>query len=130
MKRILYLDSFGKEAIPNLQFIPDITAIRALYERYFYLENPEDLALDCRGLSVKALSVLLKFIEEYPASITLVASDPVPKPVLSRFIEIKKYPLIKESDLRFSYISRCSRSLQPKLCELFGIKVKLDTQGG
>ena len=95
--------------------------INTLFERYFFLAEHPNLLLDCRFLFPSMYNQLLKFLEEYKGGITLLAVDPVPEPVLSRFIEIHK----QFSPPMDSFISvrlrATSPALKPKLETLFGV---------
>ena len=122
IRRVLYLDGFGDNRLENLQLLSSKEDVLNLYDRYFKLEDPIDLCLDARSLTVRGLSSLLKFIEEYQGSITLVASEPVPAPVLSRFIEIQKFPVIKESHFLELFITKTPVNQQNRLRQLFDLK--------
>ena len=49
------------------------------------------LRMDCRGIADPSLyQYILRFIEGYEGSIELIAREPVPETILSRFTEVKK----------------------------------------
>jgi len=122
VQRLLLLDGTQGKQLENVQVIHDIKDIRRLYELYYYLEAPVNLTLDTRGVSSNHLNYLLKFLEEYEGGIALVANDPPPPPILSRFaFKEKEVNIDTELDFREVYFGRISKKLKEKVKELLDI---------
>lgn len=98
--RVLFINSFSGYSLPNYQQISSLDQLHNILERYGSLEVPIDLTLDVRGLSNKVLSSFLVFLESYSGKVILVVCDPVLPTILSRFIEVYKFP---EIDKQFTY---------------------------
>jgi len=122
MNRKLYIDSFDV-AIPELKVLNNIQDIHNIISEYSFNSEPVDLNLDVRNLNEKTLTSMLKFIEEYKGSITMVINDPVPLTILSRFIEIKKLSNIKYEDLRIKAYNNLGRNLKTKVFSFFDIEL-------
>jgi hypothetical protein len=125
LKRLLYLDGFD-EAIQDLQVLTSLESVASLYNLYFSLKMPIDLALDGRLLSDVALSKLLKFIEEYKGSIVLVLNDRggVVDTLMSRFNDVRVLNRVKpksESMVLRGQLQGLGMGVRKKLCDFFGL---------
>lgn len=122
VKRVLYLDGIPSgEKLVNVVIVQDKEGIDSLYSGYFCLLEPPHLTLDCRQLHEHSFNTLLKFFEEYKGSLVLIARDPVPVPVLSRFTVVKKIFKPKEGILMEIRLRNLPHSIRAKVYGLFGI---------
>ena len=125
--RIIYIDFIPKGLVEN-QIIQVLNSkeVSNLYERYFNLTAHPDLVLNSRRCYLFIYNQLLKFLEDYKGGVTLLATDPVPLPVLSRFIEVKKDFTHNKSHFFNVRLRAASPALRPKLEQLFGINYECD----
>lgn len=126
-RRVLFIDSFKGFELQNLITLSSIAEVHSLVERYSFLETPEVISLDLRVLNLKAVTSLLKFIEEYQGDLYVVINDPVPLPVLSRFIEIhKSFTPNKTKSFMNIVIDDCvkSNNLKTKLYNFFDVPLQ------
>lgn len=96
--------------------------IQNLYGEKLSRMDAPPLVMDCRELNEREFTMLLKFIEEYRGDITIIARDPVPQPILSRFTEIFKNPEVVGGSLLNKRLSRTPFSLRDRVEKMFGIK--------
>lgn len=94
--RTLYIDGIGGVKLLGVIDVNSISVARGI-QSYMDLENPIDLVLDLRSLTLRGITSLLKFMEEYRGNLTCIVRDPVPPAVLSRFSNIIKNPIIDKS---------------------------------
>lgn len=87
--RYLILDYSGK--VEETRVLSRSSDIVSLLEDYRFLKTISEVVLDCRGLSDYNFNKLLVFIESFSGSLKVYANDPVPGPVFSRFLHVKKY---------------------------------------
>ena len=130
MKRILFLDEI-RQRLEDPIIVESTDILNDIIERNMDLEDPPDLTLDIRNLSRNALTSLLKFIEEYKSTIIVIANDsPISKPILSRFSEVIKNPIVDENitDIRYLQVMRggmfLSNQMKEKILNFLDIKYK------
>lgn len=122
--RALYIDCVPEKS-ENIVTVESANDARGVIERFSELLVPPALVLDCRTLPRRSFNVLLKFIEEYESPITLIARDPVPGTILSRFTEIKKsfdveaYQFRSVVELHLKFVRG---KMKDRLNSLFGIR--------
>lgn len=119
MHRILYLEGIpdGK-VFKNVRLLNSKESVFSLYETEFNKIAPPEITLDCRELKRSQYSTLLKFIEEYKGSINLIAKEPIPVPILSRFSDYRKYFVPKQGYLIESKIKRVPQSIKQKVMQI------------
>lgn len=124
--RILYLDGIPQKGLVNIHSISSREDVERLYSETFRLQNSPEVTLDCRTLPQGSFSLLLKFVEEYPGSVIMVANDPVSSPILSRFVERKKIFTPTPGQLVGLRFRKVPNSIRAKVGTLFGIVVRDD----
>jgi hypothetical protein len=122
LKRVLYLDSLPEKRFSGKFFsIVNQDDIDRLYGGFFSLKEPPFLCLDCRNLSLRGYSRLLKFVEEYRGDLIMIATDPVPPPILSRFTEVVKKFVPQKSSFLELKLRNLPEGLKRRMYGLFGI---------
>lgn len=97
-----------------------------LYGSFYCLIDAPNLGLDCRNLSDLSFNLLLKFLEEYRGGVTMLANDPVPAPILSRFSNIQKFFTPRESSIMELRLHSVPNSIREKVGALCGVRLKED----
>lgn len=123
--RVLFLDGVPKgEEFRAPRFVQNREQIEALYEEVYSRQDPPDLCLDCRELRPVVFSMLLKFFEEYRGGLKVLALDPVPSPVLSRFVTVKKEVMVRDGSLVEVRLRGLSSLMREKIGGLFGLTAR------
>jgi len=125
LQRTLYIDSPVPPKEGYSQYLIETTE-----EAREFIANIHgtsfEIYLDIQGCSSKVFGILLNFFEEYNGPIEVVANDPVPLTVLSRFRTIKVSSMSEEvvdtlESFRWKFQPT---SIRTRMNNLFGIKVK------
>lgn len=120
--RVLYLDGVPKgEEFRAPRFLENRDQVNDLYEEVYSRQDPPDLCLDCRALRPSIFTMLLKFFEEYRGGLRVLATDPVPVAVLSRFVVVKKEVMVTEGSLVEVRLRGLSPQMKEKIGGLFGL---------
>ena len=123
MDRILHIDRAPSDW-PGLSggavMVVRSADVAQLYERYFVRSFPPPLFLDCRQANTWQYGQLLKFFEEFKGSLTVLAMDPVPPAVISRFVQVKKVVKEPEGDWGMFRLRNTPPSIRNKVYDLFG----------
>ena len=82
------------------------------------------LRMDCRGMADPSLyQYILRFIEGYEGSIELIAREPVPETILSRFTVVKKVFTPPESgSIWLKVLGEIPTHLRDKVSTLYGFE--------
>lgn len=126
MRRVLYLDGLPPGKKINYRYLGNREAINEIYSELFLLQHPPPITLDCRFLQPRMLTMILKFVEEYKADIFLLAFDPVPEPILSRFSEVIKTPMKRGKDFVEVKLKNVPPSMKERVNVLFGLSSEED----
>lgn len=120
--RVLYIDGIPEGIrLPSLRTVSTREDVAELYEDVFRRQDPPDLVLDCRSLRTVTFNAMLKFLEEYRAAVTLIAMDPVPPPVVSRFAVVEKKFTPIGGSLTEIRLRQLPFSIKAKVYQLFGV---------
>jgi len=123
--RTLYLDGLPEGVkFKKIIRVGGKDQIDSLYEDNFFRLRAPELTLDCRGLPTNSFNQLLKFIEEYSAPIVMLANDPVPSPILSRFSNVIKLYKPKSGSLLALRLSSLSPVLKDKVSLVLGLSLE------
>lgn len=120
--RMLFLDGIPEgQRLPNVVRIASKEDISRLYAEHFVKLHPSPITLDCRSVRRNLFNHLLKFVEEYKAPLTMVADDPVPSPILSRFTRVKKVFTPRGGNLLGLRLFRVPHSMRDKVWQMYGM---------
>lgn len=125
MFRILHIDSPIPASDGFLRFeIRTMEQLREFLEEASSLDE-ESLSLNLQKCSTGVFGGLLKFIEDYNGSIEVLANDPVPSTIISRFSRICVFQKTSPEETMVEILWRYKPThLVNKLCELFGVTKK------
>lgn len=125
MQRTLLIDGIPQGwSLVNPVIVQDRETIEEIYADYYALSEPPALTLDCRSLRTGMFNMLLKFMEEFKGTLTVIANEPIPEPVMSRFSMVHKSYQPREGLLLEMKLREMSPIMREKINALFGLKTE------
>lgn len=129
MKRILYINKTPPTECEVIIINSSVDIIK-LNERFFGIQSGPPLMINMINSSQadyvidKLLNQLLKFIEEYPGDIYLACNEPVPAPIVSRFIEYHKEFVPEDRPVISLRMGKVKKSMATRLSQVVGFKLE------
>lgn len=124
--RTLHLDEAPQGLTGRLIILSTKEDIDELYQTVFLLKEPPAISLDLRTLNSRFIGSLLKFVEEYRGSLSVLARDPVPAPLQSRFTVIKKRFEPSPSEFMEVKLRNLPSGLRTRAYNLFNIRERTE----